>query len=459
MEVASFFASLGLRVNEKQWATGDRVISGVKKAVGAFLAVKTVQAVGNVISEITDLGGHLADASQKTGVASQTLQEYGYAAGLAGSSLDDVIGALGKLNKGLGEAAATGKGPAADGLHALGISMQDPAVKAGNLDGVLLSIADKFAKLPDGPKKVKAAMDLFGKSGADLIPMLNAGADGLKVLKKEANDLGIVLDQDMVKSFDQFGDDVDRAKGAWQGFKTQAVAAILPIIQALLPKLIEGAKMLSAWVHENRAEILAWGKGFATILKVIAKTIVVVVKGVVQAIRFVVDKIINIGSTLRSIWEGIKSFFIGIGNGIKAFFVAIIDWVANKVQDLVDTAQAAAAKIARALGKNVVTDKQLRDNDKEVKDLEADPNSALNRARRVQKGIEDAAAARKTSSASVPSTNKMAAAAGPIAIRGGDIHIEINSATGDPVAINDAVQKTVSDHMDNWLMQTHEVVG
>jgi hypothetical protein len=223
VQIAEFFASLGLKVNAGEWAKGEGVLSNVKKGLAAVGAAFGVAKIVGMINEITDLGGSLSDTSAAIGVAVEDLQELRFAAGLAGIGAGELDGAIRKYSRGL-EEAKKGKGPVADAFRDLKISMDE--IKGETVAQNLEVIAERFSKMEDGPKKTAIAMDLFGRSGSQLIPMLNEGQAGIAALRNEARELGIVIGEDAVGALDQFGDDMDRTKEALRGLKIQVVTSI-----------------------------------------------------------------------------------------------------------------------------------------------------------------------------------------------------------------------------------------
>lgn len=369
-KVGDFYGLLGMRVDAGSFATANKILSTVKTAVAAFVGFEITKGIIDTVGSVIELGGKINDQSAKTGVAAETLQEYTFAAGLASVGNEELVGSLGKLNKGLAELKTTGKGNAADGLKSIGIALNDPAVKAQNLDEILLEIADKFQEMPDGPKKVAAAMDLFGKSGASLIPFLNQGGDGINRLKQEARELGVVIDNDTIASLDDLGDNVDRLKAGWQGVKNQAVAAILPLLSDLMPGLISSMKDAVAWTREHKDEIREFVSTTGRAIKYVIQALIVIgqaVAKVFKAVGTVIGEgvarfvlfIQSIGREFASAWEWVKSSaqalwdrLSAIGGGIadvfrfvadkiKAVFKAAFDWVEEKVRWLVDKVQAA----------------------------------------------------------------------------------------------------------------------
>ena len=109
MIIAELFAKLGLITDKSSWSHGDKMIDSMKNKVtglaAGFLAFQAGSGLLGMITDVIELGGHLNDLSQSTGVSTDKLQEWTYIAGLAGADADQVTAAVGKLNRGLGEAA------------------------------------------------------------------------------------------------------------------------------------------------------------------------------------------------------------------------------------------------------------------------------------------------------------------------------------------------------------------
>lgn len=259
---------------KKVQAVGDKVASTFKKMLVAAGAFFVARAGVGMVKDVIDLGGKLNDTAQKVGLSAEALQEWGYAAAQNSSSLDEFSGAVVKLSKGL-YSIKEGKGPVVDGFKKLGISMKDPAVKAKNLDSILMLVADKFAKMPDGPKKTAAAMSIFGKTGASLIPTLNKGSTGLNELRMKARDLGAVIDGKSVGALDDLGDSVDDAEVALKGLRNRAIIALVPLLQKTVTEFL-------AWTKANKDVIASKIQSFVEILIVALTTLAKVVAFAVE---------------------------------------------------------------------------------------------------------------------------------------------------------------------------------
>lgn len=197
-----------------------------KFGTAAAAAAATVAAAFAAMSKMSiDNMDNLYKMSQMAGVTTESLSALGYAAKLSGVSQDQLTQSLVRLSKGMSDA-AQGTGEALGAFQALKI---DPA-KFATTDEALLALAERFAGLEDGTNKTALAIALFGRSGAQLIPFLNAGRDGIEALKDEARKLGVVFNDEAAKAAEKFNDDLER-------LKTQLEGVVISITNKMLPAL------------------------------------------------------------------------------------------------------------------------------------------------------------------------------------------------------------------------------
>lgn len=147
------------------------------------------------------------ELSQKTGVSVETLSAYAHAANLADVDIESFASSLGRLSKTM-NAAAQGAKEAQQPFHDLRVEFQNQQGGQRPLDDVLGDIAEKFGAMPDGPRKAALAIELFGKSGNQLIPFLNQGRAGLAEMKAQAERLGLVFDTKMALAAETFNDNM-----------------------------------------------------------------------------------------------------------------------------------------------------------------------------------------------------------------------------------------------------------
>jgi uncharacterized phage infection (PIP) family protein YhgE len=183
--------------------------------------------------------------SQKVGIGVEAWQKFEYAAKLAGVSSE----ALGKGIKNLGDLtlkAKDGGNEAQDSFKRLGISWLDTAGKMKGTDQLLLDMADRFSKMPDGIEKTAMATKVFGKAGMELIPFLNQGRDGIQELMAEAEKLGIVMDAKTAAASEALNDNLTRLQASTRGLLIQAIAPLIPFLSQMSDEFVKRARKAKA---------------------------------------------------------------------------------------------------------------------------------------------------------------------------------------------------------------------
>jgi hypothetical protein len=278
-----FFAKLGLDVDATSFATGQLAVDGVRFALGTL--AKAASFVSHefvsMFSETVEAADHLDETSQSTGVATDVLQELGYAASFSGMNVDSISFALMKLTRNM-NAAKDGGGEAGDAFKKLGISVKEADGKLRSSDAVMLDIADKLADMPDGAEKTALAIQLFGRSGAGMIPFLNEGKDGLEEFKQEAIDLGIVLDGSTIKKGAAVDDSMTQLRGAFVGLRNIVAGPFLESINNVIQGFVR-------WVKENRELIKQRINKIISAVGTAFKLLWVVLKPLLKILGLLVD--------------------------------------------------------------------------------------------------------------------------------------------------------------------------
>ncbi|GAB2913683.1 phage tail tape measure protein [Paralcaligenes ginsengisoli] len=233
-----------------------------KKAVIAGAAIGTALAGAGValavlVKQSIDAMDDMSKLAQSTGTSVEALTGLAYAADLAGVNHEQLGVALTRLTKNMSDA-AMGTGDAVKGFAAMGISVNDASGKLKNSDTILGEVADKFASYKDGAEKTALAVNLFGKAGAQLIPLLNGGADGLAQLRDEAAKYGVVLGTDVARSAEDFNDNLSRLHTMFQGGIDQISTEVLPTLNKYAQFMVSAAEntgTLAESVHSLAQDI------------------------------------------------------------------------------------------------------------------------------------------------------------------------------------------------------------
>lgn len=307
------------------------------KVIGtAFTAVAAATAL--LVKSQIDAADEMGKAASKAGVTTESLSALAYAAELSGSSQDEMTAALARLSKQMVDA-ASGSTEAQNAFAAIGVSVLDASGNIKQADAVFLEIAARFASMPDGVLKTNAAIEIFGKSGAALIPTLNSGADGLAALAAEAEKLGIIISGDTALAAAEFNDNITRLQKSVGGLGLTIANQVLPTMTGLTQE------MLNFNNGSSIAEIA--GKGFVVVLQ----TVAVLAANVAYVLRTIGNEIGGIAAQLGALARLDFKAFRFIGEEMKRDAVqarAEIDALEARIMRASGTPASATPSVAPA---------------------------------------------------------------------------------------------------------------
>lgn len=221
-----------------------QAFDSVRSGLGSLSTLATafgVAATANIVRTAANFSDEMGKAAQKVGLTTESLSKLKYAADLSDVAFEGLQTGVRKLSSNLVTAAQGGK-DAKEAFALAGIQIRDTAGNLKASDVVLAEIADRFASMPDGVTKTALAVKLFGKSGADLIPLLNSGSDGLRDMGDEAERFGLVIDQKAAKAAENFNDNVTRLGSAIEGLKITASGPVIGALADLTTELLNAGK-------------------------------------------------------------------------------------------------------------------------------------------------------------------------------------------------------------------------
>lgn len=264
---------VALSLDSAQFSTGlkratgslDRFarVSKVAFAAVAAAGVAAAFALGTAVKRAADHADALSKTSQKIGLTVEALSRLEFAAKLSDVSLEQLSTGLGKLSQNLFEVASGRGEQARTSFEALGISVKDAAGNIKATDVVLLEIADRFSRMEDSGVKTALSMNLLGRSGRELIPLLNEGSVGLKRYADESDRLGVTIDTKTAKASERFNDALTRVQFALDGVSNRLLEAVLPYMEDFAG-LIEDPQFQQGIVNVTTL-VLELGKALGTV--------------------------------------------------------------------------------------------------------------------------------------------------------------------------------------------------
>lgn len=268
----------------------------------AFLAFKAVEKTFDFLKGAAEAAEHINDLSTRLGVSAEVLSQYQLIANNTGVELDDIATAMQKLAKNSVDAAEKG-GEAGNALAYLGINAQQFAT---------LGIDDKFAVLAtaisgveDPSKRVELAMTLMGKSGAEMLQVMDGGGAALQEMQKRADELGITMTQTQVGAIDgmmdSFGELGLAAKGVAQDFVGLFAPAIQAIANALTYVLVGAVNIVKSIFQSLVATILDVIGRIANAFSWLTRQFSILPGQAGDAMRQISEQLSNYGDVLTSV--------------------------------------------------------------------------------------------------------------------------------------------------------------
>jgi hypothetical protein len=268
-----------------QFGAGMSKVGVAAAASFAAVGVAMAAAMKGAIDKADEIG----KAAQKIGVPVQELSALKYAADLSDVSMETLTTSMGKLAKNMSAVAGGAQNEAAEAFKAMGIAVTNTDGTLRSSSQVLGDLAGKFAGYEDGAAKSALAMAVFGRAGAQMIPLLNSGSAGLREMAAEAARLGLVMDQETADAAQQVNDNFTRLRRAADGLVILVTARMLPAL-------------------ENLSDMMASAAKNSNFLDQAAKSVGGAIKGVVEAVITGVVVVQRLGVEVGALAKALGEF-------------------------------------------------------------------------------------------------------------------------------------------------------
>lgn len=287
--------------------TSIRKAAGLAQtALGAIGAGLSIAAFSGWIKGAINAADEANKLAQKIGITVKEIGGLQLAFKQGGVDAESMQTALAKLNKNIvaGDSA----------FKALGVSTKNTDGSFRSTSSVLADVADRFTSTQDGAAKTAMAIDIFGKSGAALIPVLNAGGNSIREFQALADQLGLTLSEETAVAAEKFNDTLSLIGMGTRGVANQVMAELLPTLQTLAGEFLN--LMTQGGNLKGVADVISAGlKGLFTvaavgieIFRTLGNTIGATAAGIVAFasgdFKGAVTIIGELGKDIRTNWTG-----------------------------------------------------------------------------------------------------------------------------------------------------------
>ncbi len=281
-------------------------IDQVKKSlfvVGAAGAAAAGTLFG-IAKSVAKIGDNARKTAQGLGLTTEAYQELTFAAEIGGISQEELAKSVGRLARSASDA-SRGLETYKRAYDDMGIVVTDANGNLKDSDVLFGEIADSFAAMEDGTKKTALAMEIFGRSGAKLIPTLNQGGAGIAALREEARQIGFVMSDESAQAAEEFNDTIARMMRYIQAIK-------ISIGNELIPTITETIKSFIEWTRAN-SDLLKQK-----------------IHGYVENLISFIKVLVKFGGKAVDILKALTSAFGGLENFIKIATLALLGFVSAR---------------------------------------------------------------------------------------------------------------------------------
>ncbi len=241
-------ASAGLaKIRGELSSTGAawKVAGAAAVGLGVAAAVGMAKAVDTTVR----LAGETRTLARQLGITAEDASRLRAAGAQLGITTDDLARGFGIFEKHLVDGGAA--------FTKYGISLTDNQGRQKSFKQLLAEAADKYRSLGQGVQGTAFALDVFGRSGKTLLPLLAQGSAGLAAMGKEADALGLVMSQRALDAARALGIQEHQLGEAFQGLGISIGESLVPVVTTVVHAMTVGVEVFNEIPGPLKAGALA----------------------------------------------------------------------------------------------------------------------------------------------------------------------------------------------------------
>jgi hypothetical protein len=332
-EVAASLSTIGRAAGQAIASFGkvQGIMAGVAAGAAGLTAAAAAASVGAIALATHSAlsAAELEHLSESTGVSIEALSGFQFVAKESGVASETMVRGLERMSRSAFQA-ATSSGAIVSPYERLGVAVKNADGSMRSAEAIFTDVAARFAAMPNGVTKSALAMQIFGRAGADLIPVLNQGSAGIEKMLALAKALGVQLDSETGQAAVAFEEQLGQLEAAGTGLSYRLMRDLLPAISTVTRAFVDGLKD-----PQSQLRLMVDGLGF------LAKVTI---------------------ATGETIWTALKQIGIWFGNLAAAIFETIssvgriaYDVITGNVYDIAGAAKDGYTRL-KAIGKNFLDD-------------------------------------------------------------------------------------------------------
>lgn len=344
-----------LKALSEQFKDVGGKIEGVGRSLQgvSMAAAGVVAGLGAAAYKAGQAADDLNTLSKVTGIGTEELQKYGYAADLVDVSVEAIAKSNKKLTKNAYEA-ANGSKTQAEAFKAIGVSVTDANGNLRDSEAIFQDVITNLGKMTNETERDALAQQLMGKSAAELNPLIEDGGETYKMVADTLKQYDLdFVDQETLDKANQFNDQLDTMKLIGQVAIANVSSQLAGYLAPALEKVVDLVGRFANWLSELDPAVLTVVGAIASFIAILAPLLIGIGKvatGISSIINLVnlvggattalslgpmvgivaaIAAVIAIGVLLYKNWDKIKAAAKALGDKLKSVWNDIKTATAN----------------------------------------------------------------------------------------------------------------------------------
>lgn len=341
---------------EKASGLGTKMKAGIVTAAkwGTAIAAGAAAAGAGVMKLATNSAAAADEVdkmSQKIGLSKEGYQEWSYVLGQNGMDISSLQMGMKTLVTQM-DGVISGSKTSVEMFDRLGLSVMDSTGAMKDQETMMNEVMVALADMPNGTEKARLATELFGRSGAELMPMLNQGSEAILELTQRSHDLGLIMSDEAVNAGVVLGDTMDDVKQSLGMVATELGVQLMPLVQQVLNWVIKNMPTIKKTVSDVMTTVGTLIRAITPIVQEVFAMIGILWE---TALKPILDGIITFLSGVftgnwKQAFEGLGSIVKGIMNGIIEVIEKTVNGAISALNRMIEGINKASAAARGLLG-------------------------------------------------------------------------------------------------------------
>lgn len=228
--------------------TSEAIIGGLKAVTNVIKDIG--KAMASVVTESANYADEVNTLAKQYNLSTKEIQQYQKASKLIDVEFSTIAKSMSKLTK---QMTSTSK-ETTNAFKTLGVSVKDSNGQLRDSNEVFNEVIQKLGEVKNETEQDSLALQIFGKSSAELGSLINGGAEQLAEFNKYLEENNLLLSQEELDALNGVQDGFDILEATVESIKQKIGVELAPVITPLLEDI-------QKYIIDHKEDIVNMVKG------------------------------------------------------------------------------------------------------------------------------------------------------------------------------------------------------